>query len=54
MLQELLDYDPVGGQRRLTDWELRFIADVRSRIEAGTSTDSQRTKLEQIWRAMYG
>ena len=48
MARELLDYD---GDRRMSSWELEFIENMSER---GTFSESQASKVQEIWDKILG
>lgn len=54
-LRELLDYDGTGGNRLLTDWEVRFIDEMSGLREVGDLLSVRmKQKLDEIWSSIFG
>ena len=60
MRDELLVYDPVGSEVRLTDWEVDFLDDVRTQKRSDFTGEPvpwsalQVGKLAEIWERVFG
>ncbi len=55
MVVELLEYDGETGARRLTDWEIKFLEDIKHIVDGCFVylSTNQASKLDQIWQEIF-
>ena len=52
MVNELMDYEPTGDRKPLSDWELKFLSSIQGR--QGNLSGPQANSLGEIWIKAFG